>query len=215
MAAGTSGNPEAVGKTADVDGKALPGSELVNRASRVDKANKMPDRRQSQSQQAELYHKESQCNENAKRNIPSAHGVPLEGEWSVCASSRVGDLKVSTSGRVRSNSCEDGMGEHGWIDEWSWQVEMPRPIVQIPKGCCQLGRADSNASCKEMSADGQGESGKLVPTTVKTVCTVWVAATSDEVHSTQGLLEAQGDSQRLGKRGNREWGKTQSLLRCK
>ena len=45
---------------------------------------------------------------------------------------------------------------------------------------------------------------------VKTVCTVWVAATSDEVHSTQGLLEAQGDSQRLG---NREWGKTQSLLK--
>ena len=40
---------------------------------------------------------------------------------------------------------------------------------------------------------------------LKTVqCTVWVAATSDEVHSTQGLLEAQGDSQRLGKGGNRE-----------
>ena len=37
--------------------------------------------------------------------------------------------------------------------------------------------------------------------TLKTVCTVWVAATSDEVHSTQGLLGAQGDSQRLGKRG--------------
>ena len=36
---------------------------------------------------------------------------------------------------------------------------------------------------------------------LKTVCTVWVAATSDEVHSTQGLLGAQGDSQRLGKRG--------------
>ena len=33
---------------------------------------------------------------------------------------------------------------------------------------------------------------------LKTVCTVWVAATSDEVHSTQGLLEAQDDSQRLG-----------------
>ena len=32
---------------------------------------------------------------------------------------------------------------------------------------------------------------------VKTVCTVWVAATLDEVHSTQGLLEAQEDSQRL------------------
>ena len=40
---------------------------------------------------------------------------------------------------------------------------------------------------------------------VKTVKTVWVAATSDEVHSTQGLLEAQDDSQRLGnKRKERE-----------
>ena len=29
---------------------------------------------------------------------------------------------------------------------------------------------------------------------MKTVFTVWVAATSDEVHSTQGLLEAQEDS---------------------
>ena len=35
------------------------------------------------------------------------------------------------------------------------------------EGYCQLGRRDGNASCEEMSADGQGESGKLVPTTVK------------------------------------------------
>ena len=54
-----------------------------------------------------------------------------------------------------------------------------------------------------------------VGSALKRWCTVWVAATSDEVHLTQGLLEAQDDSQRLGKRGNREWGKTQSLLRCK
>ena len=33
---------------------------------------------------------------------------------------------------------------------------------------------------------------------MKRWCRVWVAATSDEVHSTQGLLEAQDDSQRLG-----------------
>ena len=43
--------------------------------------------------------------------------------------------------------------------------------------------------------------------TVKTVSTVWVAATSDEVHSTQGLLEAQRDSQILGNKGERVWGK--------
>ena len=60
---------------------------------------------------------------------------------------------------------------------------------------------------------------KLLPcdmfsnTALKTVFTVWVAATSDEVHSTQGLLEAQGDSQRLGNKGERVWGKAQSLLK--
>ena len=39
---------------------------------------------------------------------------------------------------------------------------------------------------------------KVETLAVKRWCTVWVAATSDEVHSTQGLLEAQDDSQRLG-----------------
>ena len=59
------------------------------------------------------------------------------------------------------------MGESGCIDEWSWPVETSKPVVRIPKGYCQLGRRDGNASCKEMSADGQGESGKLIPTTVE------------------------------------------------
>ena len=72
------------------------------------------------------------------------------------------------SSRVRSDSREDyGMGERRCIGEWSWPVEKPRPTVQIPKGYCQLGRADSYASCKEMSADGQDKSGKLIPTTVE------------------------------------------------
>ena len=59
------------------------------------------------------------------------------------------------------------MGKRGWIDEWSWRVETLRPIVRIPKGHCQLGRADGNASCKEALVDGQGESAKLVPTMVE------------------------------------------------
>ena len=44
---------------------------------------------------------------------------------------------------------------------------MPRPTVRIPKGYCQLGRADSYASCKEMSADGRSKSDKLIPMTVE------------------------------------------------
>ena len=175
-AADTSGRAKVVGKAADVEGKALPG--------RVDKAKETPDGRQSQPQQAELYCKGSQLNENAESNIPSTHGVPLEGEWSMCASGRVMDsLKVSASGsnansssrpgRLASvdetelRSCGRGMGECTSVDEWCWPVEKARPIVRIPKGYCQLGRRDGNASCKETSANGQGESGKLVPTTVE------------------------------------------------
>ena len=119
-----------------------------------------------------------------ERNIPSAHGVPLEGEWSVCASGRViNSLKVSASGSNADSSSRPGrlpsvdetelksrgrgMGECASVDEWSWPVETPKPVVQIPKGCCQLGRADGNANCKGMSVDGQDKSGKFVPTTVE------------------------------------------------
>ena len=179
-AEGTSGRAEVIGKAAVVKGKALSG--------RVDEADETPDGHQPKAKQANSYCKESQRNENTKRNIPSAHGVPLEGEWPVCASGRVRDSRNSASmsnaavehadsssepaelvgvDREKSDSCEDGMGKRGWIDEWSWQVEMPRLIVRIPKGCCQLGRADSSAICKEASVDGQGKSTKLVPTTVE------------------------------------------------
>ena len=155
-AEGMGGSAEATGKARIVDGKALPGSEPAKRASAVDKAEETPDGRQPQAQQVKLHHKRSQRNENAKRNIPSAHGVPLEGEWSVCV-----------SGRVMSDSRKDGMGERGCVGEWSWPVKKSKPVMRIPKGCCQLGRADGNVSCEETSVDGQGESAKLVPMTVE------------------------------------------------
>ena len=110
----TSGNAEATGKARDVEGKALPGSEPAKRANKVDAADEMPDRRQPQPQQRQLYCKGSQHNENTKKNIPSAHGVPLEGEWSVCASGRVRDSKSDSRGR--------GMGERASVDKWSWRA---------------------------------------------------------------------------------------------
>ena len=158
-AEGTNGSAGVVGKTADVDGKALPGSKLAKRANEANAADETPDGRQPQPQQRQLYHKGSQCNENAKRNIPSTHGVPLEGEWSVCASSRVRDLKSDSHGR--------GVSEYASVEKWCWPVKVLRPIVWIPKGHCQLGRVDGNTSCKEMSVDGQGKSAKLVPMTVE------------------------------------------------
>ena len=184
----TSRRAEMIGKAAVVDGKAWPSSKPEKRASEVDEAEETPDGCQPQAKQVELYHKRSQHNENANRNIPSAHGVLLEGEWSVCVSGRVTDLRDSASmssaavehadssseraeltgvDRGKSDSCEDGMGERRCVGKWSWPVEKPRPIVRMPKGCCQLGRADGNVSCKEALVDGQDESEKLVPTTVK------------------------------------------------
>ena len=74
---------------------------------------------------------------------------------------------MCASSRVRSDSREDGMGERRCIGEWSWPVEKLRPTVWIPKGYCQLGRADGNANCKGMSADGQDNSAKLIPMTVE------------------------------------------------
>ena len=156
MVVGTNGRAKVIRKAADVDGKALLGRELANRASRVDEAEETPDGHQPQAKQVKSYYKESQRNENTERNLPSAHGVPFEGEWSVCASSG-----------IRLDSREDGMGERGCIDEWSWPVEKSRPTVRIPKGYCQLGRVDGNVSCKEMLVDSQGKSEKLVPTTVE------------------------------------------------
>ena len=86
-----SGRAEVVRKAAIVNAEALPGREPAKKASEV---NETPDGRQPQLQQRQLYHKGSQHNENAKSNIPSAHGVLLKGEWRVCV-----------SGRVRGHGC--------------------------------------------------------------------------------------------------------------
>ena len=79
--------------TTNVDGKAFPGSKPAKRTKEVNVANVMPDEHQPQSQQRQLHCKRSQHNKNVERNISSAHGVPLKGEWSMCVSSRVIDSK--------------------------------------------------------------------------------------------------------------------------
>ena len=44
---------------------------------------------------------DSQHDENARDNVPEAHGVPLEGEWAACASESVKSL---SEGTVESNA---------------------------------------------------------------------------------------------------------------
>ena len=121
--------------------------------------------RQPPAQQIELYRKRSQLNENAEKNVPSTHGVPLEGEWEWCASGRVRDSEDSAStssaaiehadrlsgrgeltgvDRGESRSREDGMDERAGAGETGI-------VMRLPKGCCQLGRRDDDASCEEQS----------------------------------------------------------------
>jgi len=82
----------------DVDGTALLGGDLVERACRVDESDKKERDSQLRLQQAEFYCKERcQCDENANGNIPKAHGLPLKGEWLVCASSEASDWNGDTN----------------------------------------------------------------------------------------------------------------------
>jgi len=77
---------------ADVNRTALLGGEPAKRASGVDKGDKMEHDSQSRLQQTQFYYEGScQHDENANANIPSAYGLPLEGEWLVCASGEVSD----------------------------------------------------------------------------------------------------------------------------
>ena len=74
---------------ADVDRTALLSRKLAERASGVDEGDEMERGCQTRLQQIEFYCNETrQRNGNATENIPSAHGLPLEGEWSVYPSDK-------------------------------------------------------------------------------------------------------------------------------
>ena len=70
------------------------GGEPAKRAPEVDEAMHSDPLRLTQAQ---TNFEENQCNGNAKIDIPSTYGLPLEGEWIVCASGEAG--------------CEMGMSE--------------------------------------------------------------------------------------------------------
>ena len=122
----------------DVDRAALLGRKPAERVHRADEGDEERDN-QSQLQQTRFYCKERhQHNKNAKNDIPHAHGLPLEGEWSVCASGESsnlnGDADASnaavehvygpsesreTEGTMENElkGCEGGMGEQASIDK--------------------------------------------------------------------------------------------------
>jgi len=124
---------------ADVVRTALLGGDLAERACRVDEGDETQHDSKSRLQQAEFYCKERrQRDENANGNVPKAHGLLLEGEWLVCASSEAsdwnGDANASNAAiervvspsesrvtedtpRVESEGCEGGTSGRESVDE--------------------------------------------------------------------------------------------------
>ena len=105
---------------ADVDRTALLGREPAERACGADKSDRMEREPQSRLQQSKLLCKETnQRNGNARENVPEAHGLPLKGEWLVCASGETtnsnGDADASSAatehvnGPSESRETEDTM----------------------------------------------------------------------------------------------------------
>ena len=156
------------GMDADVDGKAMLGRELAGMVHRVNEGGEECEP-QVQLQQMKFYCEEScQCSENATENIPSAHGLLLEGEWVICASGEMenpnrhgNESSTMLNASIMIPECTDGLGEsretedtvgvesesceRGAVERAS--VDEVEEVDQVPTKCCQqLGTADGDPS---------------------------------------------------------------------
>ena len=126
------------GKESDADTyrTALLGKEPVEMACGVNEGDGTECKGKSQLQ-TEFYCEENhQYNENAKNNIPNAHGLPLVGEWIGCASGEAGDSLLELESHERD------MVEPACVDE----AEVD---TQTPSECCQqLVSMDGNTGRK-------------------------------------------------------------------
>jgi len=131
---------------ADVNRKATLGREPAETVCRVNKGDKERDN-ESRLQQTNFYCKEDrQHDENVNADVPSAHRLPLEGEWTVRAS---GGLTNSSEG------CERGAVEQECVDE---------PIVEC---CQQLCMADGDPGRGVEPTDTPNESRTLVTRSIE------------------------------------------------
>ena len=88
-------------------------------------------------QQAHLHDEDSQHDENARDNVPEAHGVPLEGEWAVCERQHPLNVPIvmpehsdglseseetKDTAEIELNSCQTSVDVHVHIDETSWHT---------------------------------------------------------------------------------------------
>ena len=112
---------------ADIDRMALLGGEPAERASGVDKGNRMEHEPQMQLQQTGFYCEEDrQHNGNASEDIPIACGLPLEGEWTAYLSSKTknsivdgpSESKVAKdTTRVKLKGCREGASKRESVNE--------------------------------------------------------------------------------------------------
>ena len=96
----------------DINRTALLGREPAERVCRVDEGDGEHES-QSRIQQTKFFCEEtSQRNENATDNVPIAHGVLLEGEWTWCASGKASDPKGTENALNAAVQHADGSCEH-------------------------------------------------------------------------------------------------------
>ena len=133
---------------ADVDGMALLGREPAERARGIGEGDEMERKAQSRLQETKLLCGEiDQRSGNANETVPIANGLPLEGEWIVCASGEIG--------------CERSMDGRACVDK-------AEEADQVPAECCQqLGMADGDSSRDIEPPNVPNESEELVPVLIE------------------------------------------------
>jgi len=130
----------------DVDRTALLGGELAERVCGVDEGDETDREYQSRIQQT----KKHQRNANANMDVPSAHKLLLEGEWTVYASGEDQNLRADhpskskeaedTAG-VQSEGCEGGTSWHAGVDK-------PETVVECCQQLCMAsGDGDHEVEC--------------------------------------------------------------------
>jgi len=161
---GTVGMTEPRKTDADVDLTPTLGREPVTRDCGVDEGD--GDREyQSRIQQTEFSCKESrQHDKNENANVPNAHGLPLEGEWTVCASGEAsdwnGDANASNAAVERVDSPNESR-----VTEDTPGVESEGCERGTSEGAC-VDEEDGDPGRRVEPADTQNESDTLVTTSI-------------------------------------------------
>jgi len=158
---------------ADVDRTALLGREPAERASGVGEGDETEREHESQPQQINFYCKEScQRNGNANGNVPSAHKLPLEGEWVVCASGEVSSSSGHADESIAALSAStvqpeltDGPSESRKAEDTAG-VEL-RGCKGGTSGRANVDEADGDADRELERVDAQNELVQLLTTTVE------------------------------------------------